>query len=140
MHFYSGTSGQAVLFVVIGLSLLWFRRNKFRLHPSYAFGAGTSHLQSHGWLCQQTYPITTLWRCQMYLRFPFNGTTLNGCCIFCNNRVRRFSSVGKQSSYEQLIRKSAITDDEKNLPGRCCNKVKRSAVLFMTLTNDVCNP
>ena len=49
----------------------------------------------------------------MYLRFPFNGTTLNGCCIFCNNRVRRFSSVGKQSSYEQLIRKSAITDDEK---------------------------
>ena len=57
---YSGTEGHSCSFIVIGLSLLRFRRNKFRLHPSYAFGAGTSHLQSHGWLCPQTYPITTL--------------------------------------------------------------------------------
>jgi hypothetical protein len=57
---YSGTEGRSCWFVVIGLSLLRFRRNKFRLHPPNAFGVGSPHLQSHVWLCPQTYPITTV--------------------------------------------------------------------------------
>ena len=34
--------------VAVGISLAWFRRNKFRLHPSHDFVAGPSRSRGHG--------------------------------------------------------------------------------------------